>query len=207
MNRCAGPRLGVALLAASLVLSASLHAFAPGAAQAATVLALSLEEMTRKADVIAVVLPAERQPRREQTGSLIVTDVTLEVDTALKGVKAGERIVATILGGRLDGIALQVPGEANFALGELALVFLARTRDGSELRVLGMSQGVLPIFERGQAVMVGPGGKSAGLVQPGSDGLLHDAPAALLEPQPLSDILARVRAQLEPAQRPLKSAR
>lgn len=178
----------------ALVLGALVAAALGRPAQASTVHALSLQEMTRRADVIAVTVAREAQARREHNGALIVTDVALEVETALKGVKAGERIVATVLGGVLDGLALQVPGEANFTVGQRSIVFLTRTPDGAELRVVGMSQGVLPISTLGPQPVVRPGGQGAALVEPGADGQLHDAPAALLEPQPLADLVGRIRA-------------
>lgn len=187
-------RIACALLAAVALLAM------PGRpARASTVLALSLEEMTRRADVIAVAVAKERQARREQNGALIVTDVKLEVETGLKGVKSGDNIVATVLGGAIDGLALQVPGEASFTTGQKAIVFLTRTPDGAELRVVGMSQGVLPIVTLGPEPVVRPGGQTAALVEPGADGQLHDAPAALLAPEPLSGLLARIRALVGPA--------
>lgn len=189
----AATRLGRWLLAATLSAAIASSGLTLNRAEASTVLALSLEEMTRRSDVIAVAVAAERNARRDHNGSLIVTDFQLDVETGLKGVKQGARIVATVLGGELDGLALQVPGEASFVTGQRVIVFLSRTPSGAELRVVGMSQGVLPIFARAGEAMVGPGGQSAELVEPGADGELHAAPAALLQPQPLDDLVARIR--------------
>jgi hypothetical protein len=177
-----------------LVIAAA-HGTLPARASASLVLALSLEDMTRRADVIALVSAVGTQARREKNGSLIVTDVSLQVETALKGrgLEPGSRIVATVLGGKLDDLALQVPGEANFALGQRVIVFLQRSQVSSELRVVGMSQGVLPLFERGGTTLVAPGGQSSELVEAGSDGELRPAPSALLQPQPLGELLDRIR--------------
>jgi hypothetical protein len=76
------------------------------------------------------------------------------------------------------------------------VVFLARTPDGSELRVVGMSQGVLPVISgtAGGPPMVAPGGRSATLVEPDGSGDLHEAPGALAEAQSLDALLSRIRA-------------
>jgi hypothetical protein len=178
----------------ALLLCAIGLASATAHVRASVVLALSLEDMTRKADVVALATARESHSRREKNGSLIVTDVTLEVETPLKGgLTKGERIVATVLGGALEGLALQVPGEASFATGQRVVVFLYRAPTSRELRVVGMSQGVLPLFAQDGNTMVAPGGQSAALVEPGVGGDLHDAPDALQKPQPLGDVLTRIR--------------
>lgn len=181
-------RAGAALLALSLALPLP-------SALASVVRALSLEELTGKADVIAVVVARDSQTRRDRSGSLIVTDVGLEIETPLKGkLKSGERIVATLLGGRQGDLALQVPGEANVEIGSRVIVFLYRTPTSAELRVVGMSQGVMPLFARRDGTMVGPGGQGAALVEPGPEGTLNDAAPALDKPQPLGEVLTRIRA-------------
>src|SRR5689334_11742492 len=63
--------LGVALLA--------------GAARASVVLALSLEDLTRKAELVVVGVATEQQARRHMDGKLIVTDVSVKVQDVLKG--------------------------------------------------------------------------------------------------------------------------
>jgi hypothetical protein len=157
-------------------------------------LALSLEDLTRKADMIVLGVPIEQQARRQGHGKVIVTDVSVRVDDVLKGsAKPGQSVVATLLGGTLDGIALQVPGEASLTLGQRLLVFLQRTPASGELHVVGMSQGVLALTQQGNSTVVMPGGGGAALVQPGSDGQLRDAPPALMQPQPLGDLLDRIR--------------
>ena len=93
-----------------MVLSAALlgvGALVTAPVRASMVLALSLDALTRKADVIVVAVPRERQSRMDYASKLIVTDYSLDVQTALKGeVKSGAAVIATVLGGRLDGLAL-----------------------------------------------------------------------------------------------------
>jgi len=186
-------RAVVVLVGASLAVAASFMR-APAPAHASVVLALGLEDLTRKADVIALAVPTEHQSRMQARSGLIVTDVSLRVEQSLKGTaKAGQTLVATLLGGELDGVALAVPGEASLPLGQKLLVFLQHSKSG-ELRAVGMSQGVLTLSDLRGTTMVMPGGNGAALVQPGSDGALRDAPAALMEPQPLGAVLDRIRA-------------
>jgi hypothetical protein len=169
-------------------------------ARASVVLALSLEDLTRKAELIVLGVPTEQQARRHLDGKLIVTDVRVRVDDVLKGsAKRGQTVLATVLGGKLDGVALQVPGEAHLPLGQRLLLFLYRAPASGDLRVVGMSQGVLALTQQGSTTMVLPGGNGSALVQPGSDGKLRDAPDALMQPQPLGDLLDRIR-QLVTAQ-------
>jgi hypothetical protein len=145
--------------------------------------------------VIAVVVPRDSQARRQPSGSLIVTDVGLEVETPLKGsLERGQRIVATVLGGRQGELALQVPGEASFEIGSRVIVFLYRSPRSAELRVVGMSQGVMALFAQPEGTMVTAGGQGAALVEPGTEGALNPGEPAFDQPQPLGDLLTRIRA-------------
>lgn len=153
-RRCFCLSLGL-LAAAGLVPGAPFQTL--GVASAATVLALDLEGLVQRADVIAVGRVGESQARREPNTGLIVTDVDFGVVRPLKGdVSLGDRIVITTLGGRLPDLALSVPGEAVFAPRETALVFLRRTRHG-ELRVVGMAQGRMPVTGQGDSATVNTG--------------------------------------------------
>jgi hypothetical protein len=166
-----------------------------GRASASVVQALSIEQLTQRADEILIAVPTERRARRHPDGKMIVTDVSLRVQLVLKGArKTGDTARATVLGGTLDGVALQVPGEASFAIGERVLVFLERAKRSQDLRVVGMAQGALALREQGGATMVMPGGSGAALVERGADGQLRDAPAALTEPQPLTALVEQIRA-------------
>jgi hypothetical protein len=168
----------------------------PGGVDASMVRALSLEQLVAAADHVVLARAEERQSRRHLDGRLIVTDVSLRVERTLKGdAQQGGSLVATRLGGRLQDIALQVPGEATFALGQRAIVFLRQAEPYGELRVVGMSQGVLPVRDRSDdtPAMVTPGGGSTALVQRDvATGKLTLAPAALGDEEPLTDLLSRI---------------
>ena len=164
-------------------------------ALASVVQALSLEDLTRKADVIVVGVAGEAQSRRNADGRLIVTDVSVTVQDVLKGpAKQGDDVFVTLLGGELDGLALRVPGEASIPQGKPALLFLYRTGTaGTDLRVVGMAQGVMPMQSERGTMMIIPGGSGSKLVERSSAGKLDSAPAALLPPQPAATVLDRVR--------------
>jgi hypothetical protein len=164
-------------------------------ASASTVKSLSLEQLAQKSVLIVVGVAEEAQARRHVDGKLIVTDVGVRVERVLKGdAKPGSVIVTTLLGGELDGIGLSVPGEASLPKGGRSLLFLYRAGRSKDLRVVGMAQGALPIEARPDGVqMVIPSSGDSALVDRGSDGALRPAPAALLQPEPMDSVVARVQ--------------
>jgi hypothetical protein len=184
-----------AALLAAVVLAFGWPEVGAGTARASVVQALSIEQLTSKADEILIAVPTEQRARRHEGGKLIVTDVSLRVESVLKGKsKVGKTARATVLGGTLDGVALQVPGEASFAIGRRVLVFLHRAQSSQDLRVVGMSQGVLALRDQDGTTMVMPGGQDAALVDRGASGTLEEAPAALQRPEPLTALVERIRA-------------
>jgi hypothetical protein len=188
----------LAALAVLLVLGASW--WSPPA-DASTVRALSLAELTRKAELIVVGTPQRAQSRRHVDGRLLVTDVSVLVEKVQKGtVKPGDSLVVTVLGGELDGVALSVPGEAVLPPGQRSLVFLYRATRSRDLRVVGMAQGSMAIeADPTGTVMVIPGGSGSALVERGDDGRLHPSPAALMQPEPIDELRGKVQ-QLVAAQ-------
>ena len=181
------------LLACGVLLVVTLGAVP--AVLASVVKALSLEDLTRKADLIVVGVGAESQARRNDDGRLIVTDVSVDVQQVLKGdAKAGDDVIVTLLGGTLDGLGLRVPGEASIPTGQPALLFLYRASNGRDLRVVGMAQGVMPMQDQRGTTIIIPGGSGSALVDRNANGKLQDAPPALLRPEPADKLLNRVRA-------------
>ncbi|HEX2675456.1 MAG TPA: hypothetical protein VHM19_02420 [Polyangiales bacterium] len=178
---------------ASFAFAALLLAAASPQVRAATVLALDLPALVKQSDYIVLANAQAESSRYRSQDRLIVTDVELRVIESLKGdAKVGGTVVATRLGGTVDRIGLTVPGEASFAIGKSALVFLRKATSAKELYVVGMSQGVLPIDGEGGSARVLPGGAGSALVQRQDNGKLAPAPDALLTPQPLRDVLARI---------------
>jgi len=176
---------GLALVLCAVLLSAR-------TAAASVVEALSLAELVKRAEQVVVATPGEHMGRR--SGNLIVTDVQLRVDEALKGgAKPGDTLIATLLGGVADGVGLKVPGEAALPAGAQYVVFLRRQPQSKELRVVGMAQGALPIELRSGTAMVLPPSHDAELMQRGSDGRLKEGEAAVASEIALPDLLTRIR--------------
>jgi len=186
-------RIGLASAALAVGLYGA-SAFTPMAtvARASVVRALSLAEMVKESTVIVLGEVGERQARRGPK-QLIVTDVSVEIQEALKGgVRPGESLVVTVMGGALDGVALQVPGEASLPQGERMLLFLRRSMPSGDLRVVGMAQGALGLEQAQSGWMVLPTPGHAALVLPNNEGSLEAAPPAVAEKVPLEQLLSRI---------------
>ena len=120
---------------------------------------LTLEELVSLSDRIAVVVAEERSSRWEEAhGSRrIVTYTKLRVESSLRGSKAKpgetEHVWVRTLGGIVDKVGQHVAGEAQFTLGERAVVFLKQ--DGERSVVTGMAQGHYPLaMKDGHEVLV-----------------------------------------------------
>jgi hypothetical protein len=183
-------RLSVRSFAAALALLAGL--VGAKIASASVVEALSLVELVKRSEHVVLATPGERMGRRSK--NLIVTDVQLKIDDGLKGgSKRGETLVATLLGGVVDGVGLSVPGEAALPEGTPMVVFLRRMPDSGELRVVGMAQGALPIEMRGGKPMVLPPSHEAALMERGADGRLQKGESAVATELALPDLVTRIR--------------
>ena len=168
---------------------------AAGPAAASVTEALSLRDLVAQADRIAVVR-AVREEARWHRGR-IVTDVTCVVETPMMGGRAGEEIVVRRLGGSIGDVGMRVEGEPAFTTGEASVLFARNVR--GVLRPVGMSQGVLPIALEAGRPMVLPGGAGLSLVQRTPSARFVPAPAALVHPRPLDDVLDEIRAAVEEA--------
>lgn len=185
-------------LFASLILLAALAAQQGPAARAASVRPLGLQELVSKADVIVVGVAQEQQSRFRPDHSAIVTDVAFEPEQVLKGSAApGVRLFVTHLGGVVDGVGLQVPGEVLFEPGERALLFLRRSSsDPDTLRVVGMAQGKLAVQNRDNIPMVLPEAGQGALHQDAPDTSVTGHHAAV-EPAALAEVIERIRTLLQ----------
>jgi hypothetical protein len=102
----------------------------PRDADATLITALDLRGLVSQADDIAVGRIESQRARWTADHTAIVTEVTLRVERAMKGVREGERIALLREGGEVDGVGMLVQGAARFTAGEEVLVFLER-RDGA----------------------------------------------------------------------------
>ncbi|MBI2920315.1 MAG: hypothetical protein HYY18_04445 [Planctomycetes bacterium] len=130
----------------------------------------------------------------------IYTTARLRVEQVVKGADAaGDVLEIRTFGGALDGVTHVAPGLPAFAQGERALVCLA---PGMETRkyspVVGAGQGKWTIradeagVERARREFGG-----AVFVQPGAGGRLEPAAAPEAAEEPLADVLARLRAEVD----------
>lgn len=177
--------MGLVLVLCALLLGAQ-------TAAASVVEALSLADLVKRSEHVVVATAGERMSRRN--GNVIVTDVQLKIDEGLKGgSQRGDTLIATLLGGVTEGLGLQVPGEAALPEGAQLVVFLRRTKESKDLRVVGMAQGALPIEVRSGKPMVQPPSHDVELMQRGADGTLQKGEAAVASELALPDLLTRIR--------------
>jgi hypothetical protein len=171
--------------------AASLLALAALPAAASVTTALDLRELVTEAEHV-VLATVVSQRSSYDARRRIVTDVTLRVEDAMKGGRAaGATLVVRRLGGAIGDLGMRVEGEASFADGERVVLFGATI--GGHLRPVGLSQGVLPVrTDTAGRELVFPGGGGLALVRE-VRGRLVPAPAALLEPRPLSDVIDEIR--------------
>jgi hypothetical protein len=174
---------------------AILLALACTAARATTVERLSLADLTARADQVLVgtcqaveATVVDGQPH---------VRYRFRVDQSLKGT-AGQEAELVLPGGRLDGVAVRIPGMPTFAEQDEAVLFLVGSRPGPVWPV-GLGQGAFRILRAGAA-------KPARVVQQ-LDGLSLRAPGAAkpavagqagsVGTMQLSDLLAQVRGLLQ----------
>lgn len=104
------------------------------------VIPLSIEQLSRDADVIVVgrviAVTAERR------GALIYSMAKIAVDQAVKG-DTGPEIVVESLGGRIGDEVLAVSETATYEAGECAVVFLKKSGRHNVYTTLGAHQGKL----------------------------------------------------------------
>lgn len=151
-----------------------LGALLPAVALSSTIRAHSLAERFAASERVAVVQVLSRVTEGSERS--LKTYTRLLVGDELKGT--GPREVTLVqLGGRLGNVDARVPGDADFAVGETALVFLhCKAADRCYLVALG--EGKLPVL--------------------GSDVLVHDLFTGAYSKRPL-EALRRELVQGKPA--------
>jgi hypothetical protein len=126
---------------AAVILSAILVA---SFAQASVVVALSVEELARRADVVVLGEVVSVQTAWASDHHHIYRRVTVRADESWKGSAArGSEVAIVVPGGELEGVSETVVGEPTFAVGMHGAFFLEPA--GHTHRLIGLSQG---FFER-----------------------------------------------------------
>jgi hypothetical protein len=111
-----------------------------GSIEATVLVPMTLEQVASRAHWAGVGVCTGVRSRWE--GKKIVTEVTFDVERAVKG-EARSRLKLQLLGGSVSApvpVSMQVPGSPVFREGETDLLFLERGADGAD-RVVGFSQG------------------------------------------------------------------
>jgi hypothetical protein len=117
--------------------------------RAAVVPWMSLEEMTRQAEVIGLGTVQATASGWSDDGRIIITRVTLRVERVLKGGPRATLVLETP-GGRIGDLGMIASGAPVFMKGERVVVFLQTPGDGTRdrsghLAVVGWSQGRLDV--------------------------------------------------------------
>lgn len=150
--------LGLALVAASM--------FAVNQAGATSMIRMGLEDLVRDNSVAVMGEVTEAQSYWNKEHSFILTDVTLQVTEALKGIdeKAGGSINFTVMGGTVGELTNLIVAGPELALGGNYVLFLNKENLPGAQQVLttrDLSQAVfnvLPSKDDGRLVAVSQAG-------------------------------------------------
>jgi hypothetical protein len=165
-------------------------------AQATVMMALDLDELAQRADMVirAQVLSSQSKTRGNQ--GRILTDVELKTLECWKGT-CPEVVTALVLGGQEGDVEQWVSGSAQFTPGEECVVFL-RAHGKTRFKVLGMAQGKYRLEwdpDSSEPIAVPEEIKDAELIY--SD--IQRAAMPLRREIPLSLLRQQVRTKLQPA--------
>jgi hypothetical protein len=145
------------LVRSSLALAGALAALLPpSGADATTMPALTLEDLTLRATDIVQGTVTDLTPR--WSDGFLMTDVTVEVTTCIKGACLADSVQVQVFGGTADGYVVEAAGSARYAPGEQVMLFLEPVGGTGQvrLRTAGMALGKfhvalagdLPVVER-----------------------------------------------------------
>jgi len=109
-------------------------------APATTVAPTPLPEMVQASPSIIHGTVTATSARWTEDGSMIVTDVTVQVHDVLRG-DARRNVVFTQPGGSVGAVRVDVPGASAFQAGEEAVFFLAPGGSGEDLYLYGLDRG------------------------------------------------------------------
>lgn len=115
-------------------------------ASATTVVPITVEQLSRRAD--AVIVATVRSTRAQWEGRLIVTDCELEVRVAMKGeLSPGQTLWLRVPGGVMGDIGQVIPGVARLDRGETVVAFVTRAEDRTPGRyyLTHLTASILPI--------------------------------------------------------------
>lgn len=106
--------------------------------------AISTEELTRRADIVAVGKVSSQRSEWNSDRTRIITHVTVAIDQYLKGNQGQGTLTVTVPGGEVGGVGEVYSHAAKFQNNEAVVVFAERDQRGA-LRVTAGEQGKLTI--------------------------------------------------------------
>jgi hypothetical protein len=98
----------------------------------------SLEQLSRGAEIIVLGTVSNQVSAWNVTHTAIYTDVTVEVEQAMKGTVRPE-VTFRIAGGEVGHIGMRTSTDPTFRVGERVIVFLRR--QGSTAQLFGLQHG------------------------------------------------------------------
>lgn len=145
-------------------------------ARATVVLGWSVEEMAKRAHRVAHVRAGESRTAWADGKAAMVTFTTLTVLDALKGTS--EPITLRQVGGAIDGVESRIAGDARFAAGEEAVVFLERGPQPGTWVLLSMGAAKFGVVAdaRGKRVVRDLTGIAFGISRPGAKFRIESPP-------------------------------
>ncbi len=145
----------------------------PATAIATTTKPLSLDELVRRADVIARGVVETRNAAWDEAGRFIHTWTTLRVTAVWKGsAVVGQELRLRQLGGTVGGISQTLPGNARLSVGEDVIVFVRRDPARDLHYLVGLAQGKVSVGGGAEPTV---GRDLAGLAFPDADGRAEPA--------------------------------
>lgn len=163
------------------------------AGHASLVLALDTNELTKRADHIAVADVVSVQSAWDQSHKKIFTTIDLSVVESWKGgTQPASHITVVQPGGTVGDIAMTVFGMSHFTPGERTLVFLRGTTAAAG--VVGMAQGKRPMTHDAASGKWTVGlSNSAGLERVAPKGSKPSPSAAIEVPRSLDEMRGQVQ--------------
>ncbi|MFT7624558.1 MAG: hypothetical protein ACI9WU_003746 [Myxococcota bacterium] len=171
----------------------------PLGASATQVVALDLDQMTDRADVIIMgKVTSVVAERPTEARGRIHTLVTVQASEVLRADKQAATYTFSVPGGVVGKIGQLVPGAPRFVVGQEVLVLMSRHQGTQRLRVVGLSQGRYEVQRTaGQSAEIVSDRAGIGLVLRDPQGRITDAPAShSVDRHLLVAALERIRARV-----------
>lgn len=123
-------------------------------AQATQVVPVGVGQMARESAVVVRARVGKQEVRWDAARERLLTFTELDVLEGYKGARVGDRLTVYQVGGRLDGVVMEIQGAIRLSPDEEIILFAQRLRD--HVVSYGVGLGKLVVFERGKERLVAP---------------------------------------------------